>query len=563
MTAASGLAGLMMDIPLTIQSIMRHAERQCPEREIVSVTCSQPRHRYTYSDAFARVRRLAAAMRRFGIRPGDRVATLAWNDYRHFELYYAIACMGAVTHTVNPRLFPQQIAYILNHAGDRLVFVDPLILPVLEQLQESLEGVESVIVLADEAHMPKTSLPNVQCYESFLGDDAAGFQWPALDEQSACTLCYTSGTTGHPKGVLYSHRSMVIHSLCAVMPDCFGLSMCDVIMPAVPMFHVNAWGLCYSAPMVGAKLVLPGPKMGDGAELQALIEEEQVTFSAGVPTVWLGVLRYLRESGRRVDSLKKVVIGGSACPWSIMEEMQDRYGVYVHHAWGMTEMSPLGTVTSLKPGMENLPADQLRVIRTKQGRCLYGVELKIVDENNRELPWDGVSAGVIKVRGPCVCREYFRPDEPDFSHDADGWFATGDVGTIDTDGFLQITDRTKDVIKSGGEWISSIELENAAVGHPAIAEAAAIAVAHPRWTERPLLLLVRNPGEDVERNEILEYLGDKVPKWWLPDDVLFVDEIPHTATGKILKSELRKRFQDHKLPDRTGSAVDSGSALRD
>ena len=544
MAEAPGLAGLMMDVPLTIQSIMRHAERQYAEQEIVSVTCAQARYRYSYGDAFARARRLAAALARHGIRPGDRVATLAWNDYRHFELYYAIACMGAVIHTVNPRLFPQQIAYILNHAGDRLLFVDPLILPLLEALQESLTGVESVIVLADAEHMPRTSLPNVQCYETFLGGGDAGFEWPALDEQCACTLCYTSGTTGHPKGVLYSHRSMVIHSLCSVMPDGFGLSVRDVVMPVVPMFHVNAWGLCYSAPMVGAKLVLPGPKMGDGAELQALIEEEQVSFSAGVPTVWLSVLKFLRESGRRIDSLKNVVIGGSACPWSIMEEMEKHYGVYVRHAWGMTEMSPLGTVTVLKPGMEDLPPQQLQALRSKQGRCLYGVEIKIVDENNNELPWDGISAGIIKVRGPCVCREYYKPDEPDPAHGEDGWFSTGDVGTMDRDGFLQITDRTKDVIKSGGEWISSIELENAAVGHPAVAEAAAVAIAHPRWTERPLLVLVRSPGGEVDRDGMLDYLKDKVPKWWLPDAVVFVDEIPHTATGKILKSELRKRFAD-------------------
>ena len=539
------MLGLIMNRQLTITSIMEHADRNHPDVEIVSVTCDTPEHRYTYADAFRRTRRLANALLDHGIQPGDRVATLAWNDYRHFELYYAIAGTGAVTHTVNPRLFPDQIAWIINHAHDRLLFVDPLILPTLEQLSGNLPDVEAFIVLTDDDNMPDTALRNAQSYESFIGACTDQIDWPDLDEQTACCLCYTSGTTGHPKGVLYHHRAMVLHTLISICPDVFNLSARDVALPVVPMFHVNAWGLAYGAPLAGVKLVLPGPKMGDGAVLQALIEQEQVTFSAGVPTVWLNLLKYLDQTGKRVDSLKRVVVGGAACPRSLMEEFGERYGVYVHHAWGMTEMSPLGVFNTLKSAHLTLDREQQYVIREKQGRALYGVEMKTVDDDGNELPRDGQSTGLLKVRGPFVCSEYYRADAPDDAHDKNGWFSTGDVGNIDVEGYLQLTDRSKDVIKSGGEWISSMELENMAIGHPEIAEAAVIGAPHPKWSERPLLIVVRRAGSEPDKEAILDWLRDKVAKWWLPDDVVFVDEIPHTATGKIHKTELRKRFKDY------------------
>lgn len=534
--------GLMMDRQLTITSIMEHADNNHPNAEIVSVTCDSPRHRYTYAEAFRRTRRLANALIGYGVRPGDRVATFAWNDYRHFELYYGIAGIGAVTHTVNPRLFPDQITYIVNHAEDRLVFVDPLIVPVLEKIKDDLSSVEAYIILTDDENMPDTGLKNAQSYESFIGSQPDRIDWPELDEKTACCLCYTSGTTGNPKGVLYHHRSMVVHTLIGISTDCFNLSVRDVVMPVVPMFHVNAWGLAYGAPVAGTKLVFPGPKMGDGATLQALIEEEQVTYSAGVPTVWLNLLKYLDETGKQVDTLRRVVIGGSACPRSIMEEFEERHGVYVNHAWGMTEMSPLGTFNTLKPEMQKLSREEQFAIREKQGRALYGVEMKIVDDENNQLPWDGQSTGLLKVRGPFICSDYYNTGVPSDVHDGDGWFSTGDVGSIDAEGYLQITDRSKDVIKSGGEWISSIDLENTAVGHPDVAEAAVIGVPHPKWSERPLLVVVRKEGSEVTGEAILDWLRDKVAKWWLPDDVVFVDEIPHTATGKIQKTELRKRF---------------------
>ncbi len=536
------MQGLMMDRQLTITSIMEHADNNHPNAEIVSVTCDSPRHRYTYADAFRRTRRLANALIEYGVRPGDRVATFAWNDYRHFELYYGIAGVGAVTHTVNPRLFPDQITYIVNHAEDRLVFVDPLIVPALEKIKDELPSVEAYIILTDDDNMPDTGLKNAQSYESFIGSQPDRIDWPELDEKTACCLCYTSGTTGNPKGVLYHHRSMVLHTLIGISTDCFDLSVRDVVMPVVPMFHVNAWGLAYGAPVAGTKLVFPGPKMGDGATLQALIEEEEVTYSAGVPTVWLNLLKYLDETGRQVGTLKRVVIGGSACPRSIMEEFEERHGVYVNHAWGMTEMSPLGTFNTLKPEMQKLSREEQFAIREKQGRALYGVEMKIVDDENNELPWDGQSTGLLKVRGPFICNDYYNTGIASDVHDGDGWFSTGDVGSIDAEGYLQITDRSKDVIKSGGEWISSIDLENTAVGHPDVAEAAVIGVPHPKWSERPLLIIVRKEGSEVSREAILDWLRDKVAKWWLPDDVVFVDEIPHTATGKIQKTELRKRF---------------------
>ena len=539
------MQGLMMDRQLTITSIMEHADTNHPGAEIVSVTRDEPRHRYTYGEAFRRTRRLANALLDYGIRPGDRIATFAWNDYRHFELYYAIAGIGAVTHTVNPRLFPEQVGYIVNHAQDRLVFVDPLIAPALEKIRDDLSAVEAFIVLTDDDRLPDTDLPNVRSYESFAGPHPDRIDWPDLDEKTACCLCYTSGTTGNPKGVLYHHRSMVLHTLACISPDVLNLSAREVVMPVVPMFHVNAWGLTYGAPAVGAKLVFPGPKMGDGATLQALIEEEDVTFSAGVPTVWLNLLKYLAGTGKQVESLQRVVIGGSACPRSIMEEFEERHGVYVRHAWGMTEMSPLGAVNVLKRETLQRSREEQYQVRVKQGIPPYGVEMKVVDDDNNELPRDGQTTGLLKVRGPFTCSGYYQAGAESDAHDADGWFSTGDVGSIDAEGYLLITDRSKDVIKSGGEWISSIELENAAVGHPDVAEAAVIGMPHPKWGERPLLILVRKEGREVSREAMLDWLQDKVAKWWLPDDVVYIDEIPHTATGKIQKTELRKRFRDY------------------
>ena len=541
------LTGQMMNQPLTITSIMQCAEKAHGDVEVVSITGDTTIHRYTYADAFRRTRMLANALAAVGIESGERVATLAWNDYRHFELYYAISCSGAVCHTVNPRLFPEQIEYIINHAEDRIVFVDPDFLPVLESLAGKLPTVERYIVLTDASHMPPTSLVNASDYETFIAGQQESFSWPELGEEAASALCYTSGTTGNPKGVLYSHRSTVLHSYGAALPDAINLSAGTTVMPIVPMFHVNAWGLPYAAPMTGAKLVFPGNKMGDGETLQRLIEEEQVTLSAGVPTVWLALLGYLRDSGKKIDSLQRVIVGGAACPLAIMEEFTAKHDVYTHHAWGMTETGPLGVFNTLKPGMEKLPKRQLDAIKVKQGRPVFGVDLRIVDDAGQVQPWDGESAGEVRVRGNWIASGYFRRDEVE-AVDRDGYFRTGDVACMDAAGFMRITDRTKDVIKSGGEWISSIELENAAVGHPGVAEAAVIGVPHPRWTERPLLIVVTAPGATVGKDEILSYLKDKVAKWWIPDDAVFVDEIPHTATGKISKKDLRSQFSDYQLP---------------
>ena len=535
--------GLMMDIPLTVPSIIDFAERNFPNVEIVSVTEDNPDHRYTYRDCARRVRKLANALTNSGIQPGDRIATLAWNDYRHLEMYYAISGIGAINHTINPRLFPEQIAYIINHAEDRFVFVDPLLLPILENLQDKLSTIEKVIVLTDSKHMPETRLNNVFCYEDYISGMSDEFFWSNLDEKGASSLCYTSGTTGNPKGVLYSHRSTVLHSYSISLPNTFGFSLRDTMLLIVPMFHVNGWGVPYAALMNGAKLILPGSKMGDEKILHKLMVEEGVTISAGVPTVWLSLLAYLEREGRTTPSLNRIIVGGAACPLSIIEEFADKHGVHVHHAWGMTELG-VGTFNLLTPDMETLDEQQLNQINQKQGRELFGVEMKIVDEVGTDLPRDGKSPGSLKIRGPYVCNDYYRTDQDDNTFDSEGWLNTGDVATIDRYGFMQITDRAKDVIKSGGEWISSIDLENTAVGHPQVLEAAVIGVPHPKWTERPLLILVRKDKKLV-KEEIIEWLKDKVPGWWLPEDVVFVESIPHTATGKIQKSELREQFKSY------------------
>ena len=554
------MQGLMMQEALTITSLMRHAEAQHPDREIVSVTHDNPRHRYRYADAFARVRRLAGALDRLGLNDFDRVATLAWNDYRHFELYYASSCAGYVCHTINPRLFTEQISYIVNHAEDRCLFLDPMLVPLVEQLAPTFESVRHYVILSDAEHMPETTLPDPLCYEALIEAEDDAYEWPDLDENAASSLCYTSGTTGNPKGVLYSHRSNVLHSYASALPDCINLCNRDVVLPVVPMFHANAWGLNYSIPMVGAKYVLPGPAAGTPEVLVDLLQSEEVTLAAGVPTVWLGLLQHLEQTGVTLDTLERTVVGGAACPQSIMDEFRERHGVATFHAWGMTEMSPLGTLSAPKAGWAKLDEADRQAIRVKQGRPPYGVELRIVDDDGNELPWDGSASGRLMVRGPWIASGYFKRDsgKRDVSEEdpVHGWFDTGDVACIDAEGYMQITDRAKDVIKSGGEWISSIDVENVAVAHPQIAEAAVIGVPHPRWSERPLLIVVLKKDAEIGGQEILDFMRGKIARWWIPDDVVFVDEIPHTATGKISKLQLREQFADHRLP--TDGAGDSG-----
>jgi fatty-acyl-CoA synthase len=538
------MQGLMMTWPLMISSLIRHADRCHADAEIVSRTVEGPIHRYTYRDAHARARRLANALARLGVTEGDRVATIAWNGYRHFELYYAVSGMGAVIHTINPRLFHEQIQYIVDHAQDGVLYFDLTFLPLVEKLAPACPSVRTWVAMTDRAHMPPSSLPNLQCYEALLDGETDDFEWPMFDEDTAAALCYTSGTTGHPKGVLFSHRSTVLHALAVCLPDAKDYSSRSVVLPIVPMFHVNAWGIPYSAPLVGAKLVFPGPGL-DGRSLYELLESERVETSAGVPTIWLGLINYMKQNGLQLHHLKSTTIGGAACPASMITTLQDDFGVTVRHGWGMTEMSPVGTIGSPKPKHLDWPKDQRLALQLKQGRPLYGVEMKIVDGAGRDLPHDGVAAGNIMVRGPWIVRDYYRSGSPPL---VDGWFPTGDVGSIDPDGYLQITDRSKDVIKSGGEWISSIELENIAMGHPAVMEAAVIAVPHPKWQERPLLIAVKREGVPVTREDLLQFYDGKVAKWWRPDDVVFVDELPHTATGKLSKRTLRERYREYALP---------------
>jgi len=541
------MRGLMMDTPLLISAIARHAERNFADREIVSVTQDIPVHRYTYHDCMRRSRKLANALDKLKLSRGDRIATIAWNDYRHLESYYGIGGAGYVCHTINPRLFPEQIVFIINHAADKWLFIDPMFVPLLEKTADKTPAVEGYVVMTDDEHMPHTTLRRAISYESLIAGENDAYEWPNLDENEAVALCYTSGTTGDPKGVLYSHRSTVLHAYAAVAPDVLNLSNRDCVLPVVPLFHVNAWGVPYSALMVGAKLVLPGPKMGDGQALYELLESERVTTALGVPTIWTTLLQYCSKAGKRLDKLQRTCIGGAAVPESMIREFRDKHGVVVHQGWGMTETSPLGTCNTPKAGMESLSPDEQIRIKTKAGRGIFGIEMRIIDDSGNELPWDGTAFGALQVRGPWVCSDYFRLEGESETH-TDGWFDTGDVGTIDRQGYLQITDRTKDVIKSGGEWISSIQVENVAVGHPAVAQAAVIGISHEKWLERPLLIVVKAEGEDVSKTEMLEWFDGKIAKWWLPDDVVFVDALPHTATGKIKKTELRKQFADYRLP---------------
>jgi fatty-acyl-CoA synthase len=540
------MLGLMQDSPLLISSLIDFAATYHGDVEIVSRTIEGPIHRYTYADANVRTKKLAQALGGLGVELGDRVATLAWNGYRHFECYYGVSGIGAVLHTINPRLFPEQIVYIANHAEDRVLFTDLTFVPLLEQIGDQLKTVEKIVIMTDRAHMPETSLENVLCYEELIEAEDGAFDWPVFDERTASSLCYTSGTTGNPKGVLYAHRSTVLHSFAVCARDVLALSSQDVVLPVVPMFHANSWGIAYAAPMCGAKLVLPGMAL-DGASVYELLANEKVTMSAGVPTVWLMLLAYMKENDKTLPYMDRTVIGGSAAPQSMIETFEKDYDTVVVHAWGMTEMSPLGTTGNMKLKHADLPFEEQIPYKVKQGRAVYGVEMKIVDDDGNELPRDGVAFGNLLVRGPWITSGYFKGEGGDVLDDGN-WFNTGDVATIDPDGFMQITDRAKDVIKSGGEWISSIDLENEAVGHPGVQEAAVIGIAHPKWDERPLLIIIRAPGSDVSKEDILKHLDGRIAKWWMPDDVAFVDEIPHTATGKIQKVTLREQFKDYVLP---------------
>lgn len=540
------MLGLMQDEPLLVSSFIEHAEKFHASREIVTRTVEGPIHRYTYRDLALRSKNLAKALQNLGVSPGDRVGTLAWNTYRHVEAWYGISGMGAITHTINPRLFAEQIAYIVNHAENNYIFTDTSFVPLLESLQDQLVTVKGYVVLTDAAHMPETSLRGAVCYEDLIAEFDDDYAWPRFDENMATAMCYTSGTTGNPKGVLYSNRSCVLHALMCSSGDVIGAGSETAIMPVVPMFHANGWGIPHFAPMVGAKMVLPGPLM-DGASIYELLSDEKVTLTAAVPTIWLSLLAHLEAHDLALPNLNKVIIGGSAAPRSMIETFEKKYAVEVGHAWGMTELNPVGSVGTPKAGMSDLPYNRQLDFKCKQGRGVWGVQFKITNDDGIELPWDGKSNGHLMVRGPWVVQRYYR-DEGGEILDEEGFFDTGDIANIDDEGFIQLTDRAKDVIKSGGEWISSIDLENAAVGHPEVAEAAVIGVPHPKWDERPLLIVVRGDESDLSKKTILDYLATKVAKWWLPDDVIFVEELPHTATGKLLKTKLREEFGSHELP---------------
>jgi fatty-acyl-CoA synthase len=537
--------GLMQDWPLLIHRIIDHAATQHGTREVVTRSVEGPIHRTNYAQIRMRAMRLAERLRRDGIARGDRVATLAWNTWRHLESWYGITGMGAVYHTVNPRLHIDQIVWIVNHAQPRILLSDLAFIPMIEAMAERLPSIERYVIFTDAAHLPTMRLQPAVAYEDWIADTQGNQPWDEVDENTAAGMCYTSGTTGDPKGVVYSHRSNVLHSMAFCNPDALALSARTTVLPVVPMFHANAWSIAFSAPMMGAKLVMPGAKL-DGESLYELLETEKVTMSAGVPTVWSGLLHYLERSGKRLSSLERVLIGGSACPRAMIETFENGYGVEVCHGWGMTELSPIGAIGAVKAAVGDRDRQRLFDLKQKQGFAPFTVELKVADDAGKDLPWDGKTFGHLRARGAAVARAYYRNPRPIL--DEQGFFDTGDVATIDCDGYVQITDRAKDVIKSGGEWISSIELENLAVSHPSIAEAAAIGVTHSKWDERPLLIVVVKEGRPVTREDLLQFMRGKVAKWWLPDDVQFVDQIPHTATGKIDKLRLRSLYRAYRLP---------------
>ena len=543
------MLALMSERPLLVSAVIKHAAVFHGDAEIVSRTVEGAIHRYTYADAERRSRQLAQALLRLGIRAGDRVGTLAWNTYRHFELYYGISGIGAVCHTINPRLFVEQIVYIINHAADRLLFVEASFVPLIERLAPRLPAGCRIILLTDPPDVGSVApFPRLPSYEELVAAEDDDFEWPEFDERTASSLCYTSGTTGNPKGALFSHRSTVLHAYGISLPDGISISALDVVCPVVPMFHVNAWAIPYAAPMQGAKLVLPGARL-DGQSLYELFEAERVTLSLGVPTVWLGFEAHLSATGTHCSTLRRLLSGGAAVPRSMIEAFA-RHGIEVRQGWGMTEMSPVGTLAALKAKHLRLDHEVQTGVKEKQGRPLFGVEMKIIDDAGRAQPHDGKSIGELLVRGPWIINAYFEDEASSASAvEPDGWLHTGDVGTIDADGYLQITDRRKDVIKSGGEWISSIDLENAAIAHAEVAEAAVIAVPEARWGERPLLIIVPKPGCRPDRDDVIALLAARFPKWMLPDDVICVEELPHTATGKVMKTRLREMFQGHQLPD--------------
>jgi 3-(methylthio)propionyl---CoA ligase len=538
--------GQMMQQPLLISNLLVHAERHHGEQQVVSRRVEGDLHRQSYRQLAERSRRMANALAERGVKFGERIATLAWNGYRHMELYYAVSGSGAVLHTLNPRLHPDQVVWIADHAEDQVLFFDLSFLPLVEAIAGRVKTIKAFVAMTDRAHMPvQSKVPNLLCYEELIESASPDFSWPSFDENTASSLCYTSGTTGNPKGALYSHRSTVLHTYAAALPDSLNCSARDVILPVVPMFHVNAWGLPYAACMVGAKLVFPGPHL-DGKSLHELFESEGVTVSAGVPTVWQGLLTHVEANDLKFSTMRRTVIGGSACPPAMMRAFQERYDVQVLHAWGMTEMSPLGTVCTLKPKHQSLSREEQMMVQAKQGRAVYGVDMKIVGEDGQELPRDGKQSGELLVKGPWIISSYFKGEGGDPL--VDGWFPTGDVALIDADGYMQITDRSKDVIKSGGEWIGSIDIENIAMAHPAVAMAACIGAFHPKWDERPLLVVVKKPGTELTREQMLQFFEGKIAKWWTPDDVAFVEAIPLGATGKMQKNKLREMFKDHKLP---------------
>jgi acyl-CoA synthetase (AMP-forming)/AMP-acid ligase II len=545
------MLGLMQDWPLLCHRIIDHAAIQHGAREVVSRSIEGPLHRTTYGEVRTRALKVAQRLQREKVALGDRVATLAWNTWRHLETWYGITGIGAVYHTINPRLFADQIVYIVNHAEDRLMFLDLTFVPLIEKLQDKLSAVQRFVILTDGAHMPQTALRNAVAYEDWIGEVDGDFGWASFDENTAAGMCYTSGTTGNPKGVVYSHRSNVLHSMMALWPDTFDLSVQDIIMPVVPFFHANGWTIAFSAPMAGSKLVLPGARL-DGPSVYELLESEGVTMTAAVPTVWLTLLSHMENNNLKLSSLRRVLIGGSACPRAMIEKFEDSYKVTVAHAWGMTEMNPIGSICAIKPDYGACDRAGILDVKVKQGSAPFTVEMKIVDDAGNELPWDGKTFGRLLVRGAAVAREYFKGEGGKILDD-NGFFDTGDVATIDPYGAMQITDRAKDVIKSGGEWISSIDLENLAVGHPKVAEAAVIGIQHPKWDERPLLVIVLKKDQSATKEEILGFMQGKIAKWWMPDDVVFVDEIPHTATGKIQKMTLRDQFRDYAFPAATAA----------